>query len=466
MKRCIAALCVCHALLGGTLAAAAPRDRDGAQPNIVFLFVDDMAYGDLSCTGAPDAKTPRLDRLADEGARFTSFYSAAPECTPSRTAFLTGRYPQRPGGLECAIGVGNVGRYDDAIALARRHDLGLPAEDAVLAPALREAGYATALVGKWHLGYEPQFHPLEQGFDRFFGFLGGNIDYFTHREQSDLHVLYDDRRPVEREGYITHLIADESIRFIRENRARPYFLFVAFNVPHFPYQGPADAGLPLADEQWTTGTRAKYVEMLEDMDRQIGRILDALDESGAGDRTLVAFASDNGGTAIGRGLPFSGHKGTLFEGGLRSPLIVRFPGRIAPGTLSGQPAITMDLTASFLRVAGATPLAGRPPEGIDLLRHVEEGGPDRPRRFFWRYRRGERTWRAVRDGTLKYIHRADGPAEGREESEWLFDLTNDTAEEHNLLSERAAAAERLRAALRIWEQDVRSPRLERAGAGD
>jgi len=157
-------------------------------PNFVFIFADDLGYGDLGCYGHPVAKTPQIDRLADEGVRFAQHYANGPECSPTRTALLTGRYQQRAGGLECAIGTGNVGRYDEAIRLAEARQLGLPAKQSVLPSALKKAGYSCGVFGKWHLGYEPQFNPIEHGWDEFFGYMGGNVHYFNHRELSDLHV--------------------------------------------------------------------------------------------------------------------------------------------------------------------------------------------------------------------------------------------------------------------------------------
>ena len=194
--------------------------------------------------------TPHIDRLAREGVSFTQHYSNGPECSPTRTALLTGRYQQRVGGLECAIGTGNVGRYDDAIRLAEKHDLGLPVEQAILPRTLTEAGYETAIFGKWHLGYEPKFNPLEYGFGRFFGALGGNVKYFTHAELSPLPVLYLDRQPVERQGYMTRLLADEAEAFVQRNRSRPFFLYVPFTAPTFPSKGRMT---PASDSRKRTG---------------------------------------------------------------------------------------------------------------------------------------------------------------------------------------------------------------------
>lgn len=426
-----------------------------AQPNIVFILVDDMGTGDLSCYGAPDVQTPRIDRLASEGVRFTQFYAMGAECTPSRTAFLTGRYPQRIGGLECAIGTGNVGRYDDAIRLAEQHQLGLPAERAVLAPALKDAGYSNVVFGKWHLGYDPHFHPLKQGFQEFIGFLGGYVDYFTHAEHSGLSVYQQGIAFLNRPGYMTELIAGDAVNFLERQHLKPFFLYLPFSVPHFPFQGPKDAtGKTVSIDELTLGSREKYIEMLEDMDRQVGRILDVLEARGLADQTLVVFASDHGAMKPGRNLPLNGFKGSLLDGGIRIPCIVRWPGHLKPGSVSHQVGSLMDLTASFLKLAGATVPEGQESDGMDILEHVLQERPDVERTLFWRARRGDRTWRAVRQGGLKYVTKREGGVQ----EDWLFDLSNDHSETLDLKESRPDGLARLRGELLNWERKVRPER--------
>src|SRR5262245_25056565 len=344
-----------------------------AGPNIVLILADDMGYGDLGCYGCPDIRTPNVDSLARQGVRLTQFYSNGPECSPTRTALMTGRYQQRVGGLECAIGIGNVGRYDDAIRLANQHELGLPPEQSVLAKSLKAVGYATAICGKWHLGYEPKFLPLKHGFDYAFGPLGGAIDYFTHHEPAGEHMLYLNDQPVKREGYATDLIAVEACESLRRTKDKPFFLYVPFNAPHSPFQGPDDKPLPPgATEESNRGSRATYIKMVERLDDRVGTILKTLDESGAMANTLVIFSSDNGGPQHSRNDPLSGRKGTTYEGGIRVPCIFRWPGKLAAGAELSQVGITMDLTASVLQIAGGKPLPGYPLEGIDLIGHVQQ----------------------------------------------------------------------------------------------
>jgi len=432
---------------------AAPTAR---RPNILLILADDLGYGDLSCYGARDVRTPHVDRLATQGVRFTQYYAAGAECTPTRTALFTGRYLQRAGGLECAIGTTNVGRYDDAIRLAEQHDLGLPVEQADLTRALKGAGYAMAVYGKWHLGYEKKFLPLRHGFEHFVGILGGHCDYFHHTEITGTHTLYENDRPVRRDEYMTDLITDESLRFLRrQDGQKPFFLYVSYTAPHSPYQGPTDRlPIPVPKEQWNRGPRSKYTEMLEVMDAGIGKLLKALEDKGLADDTLVLFVSDNGANRVGSNAPFAGHKSTLYEGGIRVPCIARFPGVLPRGATSDQPSITMDLTASIVRIAGGRAPKERPFDGMDLVRHVQTGARTFGRPLFWRARRGERTWRAVRDGTLKYLTCRDG----EKLQEWLFDLARDPGEATSLLAERGDDVKRLRGLLAEWEQQVRPAR--------
>lgn len=405
-------------LFGGGLYA-----EDGP-PSVIYLLADDLGYGDLACYGAPDVKTPHIDKLASEGLRFTDFYGNGAECTPSRTSILTGRYPQRVGGLECAIGTGNVGRYDDAISLASRHDLGLPADHATLAPFLKKAGYYNGVFGKWHLGYEPKFNPLNQGFDEFKGFLGGNVDYFKHIELSDLPVSLNGTKPLKREGYMTHLITEDAVDFIgRQKPGTPYFLYLPFSAPHFPFQGPNDGPDMHPVDEWTAGTREKYIELLEDLDSAVGKVLAGLQDTGDPSNTLVVFASDHGAMKPGLNAPFRDYKGTLFEGGIRVPCIVRWPGKISPNQTSSQVGTLMDLTHSLLNLSGEeTSTAGL--DGIDILDHVISGKPNIERAIGWTAKRDDRVWQALRHGDTKLVIKQDGTSR----KSYLFDIKNDPAE--------------------------------------
>jgi N-acetylgalactosamine-6-sulfatase len=423
------------------------------RPNIVLILADDLGYGDVGCYGCDDTRTPNIDRIAAEGIRFTTFYSNGPECTPTRTALLTGRYQHRVGGLECAIGTGNVGRYDDAIRLRETHDLGLPASETSIARVLKSAGYATGVCGKWHLGYEPKFFPSNHGFDHWFGPVGGATDYFHHCESTGQPALYLNGKIVDREGYLTDLITEESVGFIRRNARHPFFLYVAYTAPHTPYLGPKDRRPALVPEaDYNKGSRETYIAMVERMDEGIGAISRALRENGVAQNTLVIFMSDNGATTMGRNTPFSGNKGNVFEGGIRVPCTAKWPGVLPQGAISHQPCMTMDFSSSIIRAAGAE--APRPFDGIDVLRLRETGQSVQSRTLFWRARRGESTRKAVRDGAMKYIALDDGG----KVREYLFDLDADPQEKNNLIAGQPETAGRLKRLLEEWEDRVRPRR--------
>ena len=422
-------------------------------PNIVLIMADDLGYGDVGCYGCEDIRTPNIDRIAAEGVRFTTFYANAPECTPTRTALLTGRYQHRVGGLECALGVGNVGRYDDAIRLRETHDLGLPASETSIARVLKAAGYATGISGKWHLGYERKFFPSNHGFDHWFGPVGGSADYFHHCEYTGEPVLYRNGEPIQREGYLTDLITEDSVGFIRKNRQGPFFLYVAYTAPHTPYQGPGDRRPePISQDDYNKGSRSTYVAMVERMDTGVGAILRTLQETGVAQNTLVIFMSDNGANRMGRNTPFAGYKGNLFEGGIRVPCVAKWPGALPQGAVSHQPCMTMDFSRSVVRAAGAK--SARPFDGIDILSFVEAGRPVQRRTLFWRARRGLQTRKAVRDGAMKYIILDDGT----EAREYLFDLEADPQERNNLIADQPETALKLRGLLGQWERRVKSAR--------
>jgi N-acetylgalactosamine-6-sulfatase len=418
-------------------------------------MADDLGYGDLGCYGCSDISTRNIDKLADRGVRFTTFYANAPECTPTRTALLTGRYQHRVGGLECALGIGNVGRYDDAIRLRETHDLGLPVEETSIARMLKNAGYATAICGKWHLGYEPKFFPLKHGFDHWFGPVGGAVDYFHHDEYTGRPALYLNDRPVKREGYLTDLITDDAVAFIKRRKSKPFFLYVAYTAPHTPYQGPDDKkphSVPQAD--YNKGTRETFVKMVERMDHGVGKITEALSDANLTENTLIIFMSDNGANKTGNNSPYSGYKGNLFEGGIRVPCVAVWPGMLQPGAICEQTCITMDFSRSIVAAAKTAPPPDRPFDGTDILAAVAADSPVKERTLFWRARRAPWTRKAVRHGSLKYIRLRNDT----KTTEYLFDLTTDPAEKNNLLTRRPDDAHKLKNLLKEWEQEVKHKR--------
>jgi N-acetylgalactosamine-6-sulfatase len=409
------------------------------KPNIVFIMADDLGYGDLGCYGCGDILTPNLDRLASEGIRFTDFYANASVCSPTRIAFLTGRYQQRFG-MDNALYYQEMGR-------------GLPGGGATIASALADAGYATGLVGKWHVGYDPERQPLQQGFDYFFGLLGGNHHYFEHMDRIGVHDLWLGSEATEREGYSTDLFTEEAIGFIQKNHEVPFFLFLSHAAPHFPFQGPNDKDKEVVPKKksWQEGDRETYAAMVERMDEGIGAVLNELEKHELAADTIVVFTSDNGGSVHARNAPFSGKKSEIWEGGTRVPCIVRWPRKIAKATETNQIGITMDWTSTFLRMAGAD-LLPEGEDGLDLLPVLTGKKEEFERTLFWRRkhgpkRKGFEEGVAVRKGDWKLIDQAEGES-------FLFYLRDDPAEEKNRFAEFLERARKMRALAAEWEAEV------------
>ncbi|MCA8995908.1 MAG: sulfatase-like hydrolase/transferase [Planctomycetaceae bacterium] len=443
-------------VLGGLGSALAEETR---KPDIVLIVADNLGYGDLSCYGCPDIQTPHIDSIAAQGVRLTNFYSNGPECSPTRTALFTGRYQQRIPGLECALGTGNVGRYDDAIALAENHNLGLPPAETLLIPALNDAGYKTIGLGKWHLGYEPHLLPPHHGFDYFLASLGGTIDYFYHNEPTGEPVLYENLKQVRRNKYFTDLITEGAIQFLETQPTdEPIFLYLPYTAPSAPFQHPdhkpdkPKVSHKWDSQDWQKGDRATLRAIIARLDQGVGQILNAIETTGRAKQTLVIFCSDNGAYPIAASnAPFRGHASELFEGGIHVACLARWPEKLPVGVTDDRPALTFDLTASILAAVGTTPRKDRPLDGIDVLGQIAHGLQAEPRTLFWRSRRADRTWKAVRspDG-LKYIWRKDG----NNLDEFLFDLNQDPGETQNLVDGHQREADQLRTQLELWEKDV------------
>ena len=422
-------------------SAVSPR------PNIVLILADDLGSADLSCYGSKDLRTPAIDSLAAAGLRFRQAYANAPECTPSRCALLTGRYQQRVGGLECAIGLGNVGRYDEAVWLQERGELGLPASESTLPKLLKARGYDTAIFGKWHLGYLDKFGLNRHGFDEFFGILGGAADYFRYTEEDKAMVLRHNGKPVQTNGYLTDLVGQNALKWLKKRtNKKPFFLYVPFSAPHSPFQSREDE--TKADVQWRGANRPALLKMIEQMDEQVGAILRQIDEMGARENTIVLFMSDNGAPAGGSNAPLRGAKSSVYEGGIRMPLLVRWPGVLAPGSLTDQVTLMMDVTATLAAAAG---VAGAKFDGLDLRAEWRGERPLRRRTVFWRYKREKNRRKAVRDGDWKLV------SDNGKES--LFNLSTDPVEKENLSESNPAVAARLRGLLADWEKATAASRL-------
>jgi arylsulfatase A-like enzyme len=428
------------------LAGGAARPAAGGIPNVIFVLVDDMGYADLGCYGSTDIRTPYIDRLAREGVRMTDFYSAAPVCSPTRCAFLTGRYPQRVG-IEWAIGLTaeakrRVGR--DWVPVPDARVLGLPSAAPSVARPLKQHGYSTALFGKWHLGSRLESNPLEFGFDEFFGILLGLADYYTKTYVDGMDHLYEGRAPVKQEGYLTDLITGRAVDFIGRQEKRPFFLYVPYNAVHWPFQ-PPDRPIPMDPKDTFKGTRDDYRRMLERVDDGVGRMLALLDQQGIADDTLFILSSDNGGERLSNNRPLFNHKTTLWEGGIRVPCLFRWPARLPKGVVSTQPGISMDLTATILAATGAQPPA-EPLDGIDLGPILRGEKAPIPRTFFWRVARNDRKMKAVRHGDWKYVEDAMVPM--------LFNLKDDIGERTDRGFENPSIMAQLKELLSRWEAEL------------
>jgi arylsulfatase A-like enzyme len=394
-------------------------------PNFVFILADDLGYADLGCYGGRGACSPNLDRMAADGVRFTDGYANSAVCSPTRFALATGRWQYRlRGGADEPI----------ASRSARGNPvLGLPPGHPTLASLLRDAGYATALVGKWHLGFPPHFGPLKSGYDEFFGPMSGGVDYFTHCDSSGTHDLYEGEKEVHRKGYLTDLLTEEAISFVKRARDKPFLLSLHYTAPHWPWETRADkeesnriAKLSHVDG----GSVGTYLEMVRVMDEGIGRLLAHLSEN-----TLVVFTSDNGGERWSDSWPLIGKKMDLLEGGIRVPYIARWPVRMAKGQTTAQLAITMDWVATFLDAADVAPHPDYLLDGVSLLNETPG------RELFWRMK--FRRQKAMRSARWKWL--------SIEGNEYLFDLSRDQREQANLAKREAEKFREMRSRYAAWD---------------
>lgn len=404
------------------LAQAEDTLEAGGRPNVVLVLVDDLGYGDLGCYGAPDLRTPNIDGLMADGVRFTQFYANCPVCSPTRASILTGRYPD-------LVGVPGV------IRTHRDNSWGWLAPDAVLLPRiLGEAGYHSAIVGKWHLGLESPNTPTERGFDFFHGFLGDMMDdYYTHLRHEN-NYMRRNRDVIEPQGHATDLFTDWAIDYIRERaeQPEPFFLYLAYNAPHTPIQPPEEwVARVTAREPGMDPQRAKLAALIEHMDDGVGRVLAALDDTGVAGDTLVIFTSDNGGQADAgaRNVPWHGAKQEMFEGGVRVPFGARWPGRIPPGTESPSIGMSMDLFPTLCALCGAS--FDHEIDGASIVPALlgETVNGLGTRTLFWVRREGGaryggRAYYAAREGDWKLVQNTPF------EPPSLYNLATDPAEEH------------------------------------
>ena len=422
-------------LSAATAALLLPRHASSARtndrPNIVLIVSDDQGYADASCYDHPkEVGTPAIDRLARRGVRLTNAYASAYICAPTRAGLLTGRYQQRFG-----FYTGGHSR------------IGMPLTEITIADLLKKQGYATAVIGKWHVGIEPEYRPLKRGFDEFYGFLGhGAHDYFDLSITDDHTSIYRNDKPINDTGYLTHNLARHAVSFIERNRSRPFFLYLPFNAVHWPLQAP-----PEHIKRFNTGNKNRdiYLAMLACMDDAIDKVLDALKRTGTDDNTLIFFFSDNGGAKknfSNNGI-LRDYKHSVYEGGIRVPFIVRWPAKLPKAAVCDEPVISLDILPTILSAVGAPLPADRVYDGKDML-PVLRGQTKQPlhQALFWDD--GADRW-AVRAGKWKLLSQ-NGTRE-------LYNLDADVGEKNNLADRHQDVAKKLNDLYDRWHAQMGEP---------
>jgi len=418
------------------------------KPNIIYIVSDDLGYADLGCYGGRESQfgpvSPHIDALAAGGLRFTEGYANAPVCSPTRFALMTMRYQYRlRGGMEEPINSKSKGSTT----------LGLPTNLPTLPSLLRDAGYATALIGKWHLGYPPTFGPLRSGYDEFFGIMAGGVDYFTHCSGKGDHDLYIGEQSHKEVGYLTDVLSQRAVEYVQRStpqarEGKPFFLSLHYTAPHWPWETRDDAHIAadVANNLFHLdgGNVNSYRRMIHHMDEGIGHLVTTLREQGLLDNTLIVFTSDNGGERFSDNWPLVGGKMDLTEGGIRVPWIAHWPAIIPAGSTSRQHCMTMDWSATLLELGGGQPHPDYPIDGVSLSNVLHDPGHQFERPLYWRMNHREQ--RALRQGDWKYLK--------VDEHEYLFDITTDARERANLAQRHPQRLQTMRDAWLAWEASV------------
>ncbi|MBD2847089.1 sulfatase-like hydrolase/transferase [Paenibacillus sp. IB182496] len=436
------------------------------KPNVLIFYCDDLGYGDLGCYGSDTARTPHIDRLAEEGVRFTDWHSDSPVCSPSRAALLTGLYPARTG--------------VDQILIGKRGTAGLSSQVPTIAGLLQDNGYRTAAFGKWHLGSTPDDVPNAHGFEEFYGFHSGCIDYYSHifywaqaKGVNPVHDLWHNGEEVWNDGrYMTEIITDKATSYIRTHGDEPFLMYVAYNAPHYPMHAPQRYLDRFPDLPWD---RRIMAAMMAAVDDGVGEIMDALREAGMGEDTIVFFSSDNGpstearnwldgtedlyyGGSAGR---FRGHKGSLFEGGIREPALIRYPAALPQGQVNHELGMMKDLVPTLLELTGIDPGPDVVFDGRRLTTMMKGDAPSPHEEVYWEYngqlavRRGN--WKLVLGGMLD-MNRT------QPDRVHLSDLAADPGERHNLAAQYPDLAAELQAQAEAWYARLQADPA--AGAAD
>jgi arylsulfatase A-like enzyme len=471
LARAGAAAAAVLALVGLVQPVAADEGDASPKPPIVVIVADDLGYGDVSYQGRTDVATPNIDTLAAGGVRFTDGYASCPVCSPTRAGLLTGRYQQRFGH---ELNPGNELPED----LGFRKNLGLPNEEVTIADILQEAGYVTGMVGKWHLGFDDNFHPLVRGFDEFFGFLGGGHSYLDVWPRSRILSGWD---PVRETEYLTDAFTREGVAFIERHAGEPFFLYLPYNAVHTPLQATEEYLDDVSDIE--SKNRRVYAAMTAALDVGVGRVLAALKEAGVEEEAVVIFISDNGGVMYladtdssarggegaasveairrslteadpipspGRNAPLKGGKAFVHEGGIRVPFLVRWPAVLPAGEVYRHPVISLDILPTAVAAAGGELPSGREIDGVDLVPYLKGQNPGQPHEaLFWRH--GPNS--AVRMGDWKLLRYEPNP--------WrLYNLAEDIHEDHDLAGEHPEVVRTMTEAYRVWEAKTVAPRWQ------
>lgn len=416
----------------------ATRARD-VRPNFIIMMADDMGYGDSSVYDGW-IKMPAMERMAKQGVVFTDFHSSGAVCSPTRAGLLTGRYQQR-------AGIPGVVNADPKVA---DHHRGLQDVEVTFAELLREANYRTAIFGKWHVGYTRPYNPLRHGFERYRGFVSGNIDYISHYDRMETYDWWEGEKLIEEPGYLTHLITKHAVKFIDEHKDEAFCLYIPHGAPHSPIQGPdspPQRGPNKVKRKKADAPPQKELvrQMMQALDESLGAVLDAVERNQISERTLIVFLSDNGGARHMSCDPLRGKKGSVWEGGHRVPAVMQWPTVIKPGR-TDQLAISIDLMPTMLDLAGVKRPQERPLDGVSLVPLLKEGESLGDRTLYWQHG----PWLAMRDGPWKLVTRDKNPRDNAQ----LFHLGRDLSETTNLAEKHSDRVTEMLGKLDAWHADV------------
>lgn len=401
-------------------------------------MADDLGYGDIGCYGNSKCATPNLDKMAKEGIRFTDFHSNGAVCSPTRASLLTGRYQQRTG-------------ISGVVTAANHRDVGLAISEFTIGDMMKQQGYTTGIFGKWHVGYPAHFNPIHNGFDQYIGFVSGNVDYLSHRDQEGYRDWWSQDQLTPDKGYSTDLITENSIKFIKQNREKSFFLYIPHEAPHYPIQvreseikrTDSDPKGETYKENRTKEELAEcYREMITIMDEGIGDVINTLKELDLDDNTIVIFCSDNGGASLARNFPYRGNKGSVWEGGHRVPAIIWYPGKIDAGQESSTTLLTMDLMPTIAALTGGE--VPKDVDGIDFSKHILLKESLKERTLFWEHHNNA----AVRDGDWKLI------LKNKAKIPQLYNLKNDPKESNDISSQHPEIVKQMLKKLKEWRENV------------